>query len=77
METRTLNIGDKCTVKHHYGHTDTEKVMKIKSFEYNTGCQSGTAVTVNGLKWPVDSDLIIVIPKRLHWKTRKKIEKLR
>lgn len=65
-----MKIGDRCTVKHHYGHTDTERVMRIKSFEYKTGCQSGTAVTVDKLKWPVDSSLIIIIPDRRYKKNR-------
>lgn len=58
-----IKKGDKCTVSHHYGHTDTEKAMKIQDIQPNDRCKSGIEVKVSGLKWTVDSGLINIIKK--------------
>lgn len=59
-----MKVGDTCTVKHHYGHTDTEKVMTITEIFNASGLKSGIGVKVDGLELAVDSGLIVVIPEK-------------
>jgi len=56
-----MQPGDKCTVNKHYGHANTEKVMRIVRIEHAPGYRSGTKVTVDGLDLAVDSGLIVII----------------
>lgn len=60
-----MKVGDKCTVAHHSGHTDTEQIKTIKAI-YNEArnMKSGIAVKVTGLKWTVDSSLINLVTKK-------------
>lgn len=58
-----MEVGDKCTVSHHYGHTDTEKVMNITKIEENFACKGGIAVWTDGLEGWVSGSLINVITK--------------
>lgn len=61
-----MKPGDLCTVSHHYGHTDTKKVMTIEAIEPDSRMKTGIAVKVDGLPSPVSSGLINVIklPKK-------------
>ncbi len=56
-----MKVGDQCTVSHHYGHTDTEKVMTITKIEKHSSCKTGIAVWADGLKGFVDSGLVNMI----------------
>lgn len=57
-----MEIGNKCTVGHHYGHTDVKKVMTITKIHYNQpSFSSGISVMVDLLPYPIDSGLINLI----------------
>lgn len=55
--------GRRCTVQHHYGHTDTDKVMYIQNVYKNASYSSGLSVKVDSLPHPVDYGLICLIPE--------------
>src|SRR5580692_821149 len=61
-----MERGDLCFVKHHYGHTRTTDQMTILKIDLDPRFNSGTKVFVDGLDWPVDSNLIVLKPRDLY-----------
>lgn len=69
-----MKKGDSCTVSHHYGHTDTERVFVIEDVGQNDRFNSGIAVKVKGFERLVDSGLINIV--KVPMTTIQRIERL-